>query len=105
MPARPRSPPSSRAWGQKYPAIGQSWRRAWGEVVPFYAFSGDVRRILYTTDEIDKPFRRELLFWDGTGDRGAKSRVRGCKPGHAAFSVVPRLRHPCAALDAAVATD
>src|SRR4051794_39176422 len=24
-------------WGQKYPAIGQSWRRAWGEVVPFYA--------------------------------------------------------------------
>jgi len=24
--------------GQKYPAIGQSWRRAWGEVVPFYAF-------------------------------------------------------------------
>jgi putative transposase len=27
-------------WGQKYPAIGQSWRRAWGEVVPFYAFPG-----------------------------------------------------------------
>src|SRR5947199_209622 len=21
-------------WGQKYPAIGQSWRRVWGEVVP-----------------------------------------------------------------------
>ena len=33
-------------WGQKYPAIGQSWRRAWSEVVPFYAFPGDVRRIL-----------------------------------------------------------
>jgi putative transposase len=42
-------------WGQKYPAIGQSWRRAWAEVVPFYAFPSDVRRILYTTDEIDKP--------------------------------------------------
>lgn len=28
-------------WGQKYPAIGQSWRRAWSEVVPFYAFSVD----------------------------------------------------------------
>ena len=24
--------------GQRYQAIGQSWRRAWGEVVPFYAF-------------------------------------------------------------------
>src|SRR5438477_12447018 len=40
-------------WGQKYPAIGQSWRRAWGEVVPFYAFPVDVRRILYTTNAIE----------------------------------------------------
>jgi putative transposase len=30
-------------WGKKYAAIGQSWRRAWGEVIPFYAFPGDVR--------------------------------------------------------------
>ena len=40
-------------WGQKYPAIGQSWRRAWSEVVPFYAFPADVRRILYTTNAIE----------------------------------------------------
>jgi len=40
-------------WGQKYPAIGQSWRRAWGEVVPFYAFPAGVRRILYTTNAIE----------------------------------------------------
>jgi putative transposase len=40
-------------WGQKYPAIGQSWRRAWTEVVPFYAFPADVRRILYTTNAIE----------------------------------------------------
>ena len=40
-------------WGRKYPAIGQSWRRAWGEVVPFYAFPGDVRRLLYTTNAIE----------------------------------------------------
>jgi hypothetical protein len=30
-------------WGRKYPAIGQSWRRAWGEVIPFYAFPGEGR--------------------------------------------------------------
>jgi putative transposase len=36
-------------WGQKYPAIVQSWRCAWSEVIPFYAFPGEVRRILYTT--------------------------------------------------------
>jgi hypothetical protein len=41
------------AWGQKYPAIGQSWRRAWGEVVPFYAFSVNIRRFLYTTNVIE----------------------------------------------------
>ena len=32
-------------WGQRYPAIVQSWRRAWPEVIPFYAFPGEVRRI------------------------------------------------------------
>ncbi|MFC7556614.1 IS256 family transposase [Pseudoroseomonas wenyumeiae] len=40
-------------WGQKYPAIGQSWRRAWTEVVPFYAFSVEIRRFLYTTNAIE----------------------------------------------------
>jgi putative transposase len=40
-------------WGQKYPAIGQSWRRVWGEVIPFYAFPIEVRRILYTTNAIE----------------------------------------------------
>jgi putative transposase len=34
-------------WGAQYPAIAQNWRRVWGEVVPFYAFSDDVRRIVY----------------------------------------------------------
>jgi len=40
-------------WGQKYPAIGQSWRRVWGEVIPFYAFPMEVRRIFYTTNAIE----------------------------------------------------
>jgi putative transposase len=40
-------------WGRKYPAIVQSWRRAWNEVVPFYAFALDVRRLLYTTNAIE----------------------------------------------------
>jgi putative transposase len=40
-------------WGQRYPAIGQSWRRAWSEVIPFFAFPDDVRRIIYTTNAIE----------------------------------------------------
>ena len=41
------------AWGRKYPAIGQIWRRAWQEVIPFFAFPKDVRRIIYTTNAIE----------------------------------------------------
>ncbi len=40
-------------WGQKYPAITQSWRRHWDQVVPFFAFSEAIRRIIYTTNAIE----------------------------------------------------
>jgi putative transposase len=40
-------------WGQRYPAIGQIWRRAWTEVIPFFAFPDDVRKIIYTTNAIE----------------------------------------------------
>ncbi len=40
-------------WGRKYAAIGPAWRRAWSEVVPFYTFPADVRRLLYTTNAIE----------------------------------------------------
>jgi len=40
-------------WGRKYPAIAQSWHRAWTEVIPFFAFPSDVRRIIYTTNAIE----------------------------------------------------
>lgn len=39
--------------GQRHPAIAQSWRRAWNEVVPFFAFPEEVRRIIYTTNAIE----------------------------------------------------
>jgi putative transposase len=40
-------------WGEKYAAIGTAWRRAWQEVIPFFAFPREVRRILYTTNAIE----------------------------------------------------
>src|ERR1700712_4406086 len=40
-------------WGSRYPAIGKSWRRAWTEVIPFFAFPDEVRRIVYTTNAIE----------------------------------------------------
>src|ERR1700759_1181698 len=40
-------------WGRKYPAIGMAWRRVWSEVIPFFAFPRDVRRLIYTTNAIE----------------------------------------------------
>ncbi len=37
-------------WGPKYPSIAPSWRRAWQEVIPFFAFPPDVQKIIYTTN-------------------------------------------------------
>lgn len=39
--------------GQRYPAIAQSWRRNWEQVIPFFAFAPEVRKILYTTNAIE----------------------------------------------------
>jgi putative transposase len=40
-------------WGKRHPAIAQSWRRHWDQVVPFFAFPEGVRRIIYTTNAIE----------------------------------------------------
>jgi Transposase, Mutator family len=37
-----------RRWtvGKKYPAIAQSWRRNWEQIIPFFAFPAAVHQIL-----------------------------------------------------------
>src|SRR5512134_597903 len=44
---------ASGPWGKKQPAIAQSWRRNWSEVIPFFAFPEDIRRIIHTTNAIE----------------------------------------------------
>ena len=41
------------AWGQKYPPVVASWHRKWEEVAPFFAFSAEVHKIIYTTNAIE----------------------------------------------------
>jgi putative transposase len=41
------------AWGQKFPTVAASWRRAWSNVIPFFAFPPAVRRVIYTTNAIE----------------------------------------------------
>jgi hypothetical protein len=86
------------------PKLAALMDSAEADVLAFMAFPKEHRAKIHSTDEIDKLFRRDLLSLWGTGDRAAKRWVRGCKPGRAAFSVAPRLRHPCAAPFARVAS-
>ena len=39
--------------GRAYPAIEKSWRAAWEQVIPFFAFPPDIRKVLYTTNMIE----------------------------------------------------
>jgi putative transposase len=41
------------SWGRKYPTIVPPWRRQWDQVIPFFAFPPEVRRIIYTTNAIE----------------------------------------------------
>ena len=40
-------------WGTKFPTVVASWRRAWTQVIPFFAFPPDVRRVIYTTNALE----------------------------------------------------
>ena len=43
----------SGPWGQRFPTVAASWRRAWDRVIPFFAFPPPVRRVIYTTNAIE----------------------------------------------------
>jgi putative transposase len=40
-------------WGQKFPTVVATWRRAWDKVIPFFAFPPAVRKVIYTTNAIE----------------------------------------------------
>ena len=40
-------------WAGKYVSIAPAWRRAWQEVIPFFAFDPAIRKIIYTTNAIE----------------------------------------------------
>jgi len=79
-------------WGKKYPPIVSAWRRNWDQVIPFFAFAPEIRRIVYTTDEIDKRFcvRRGIFFWRGR-PRG-EARCDGWKRRQVPYSFLAGLR-------------
>jgi putative transposase len=43
----------SAKWDARYPTISVLWRRHWQQVIPFFAFPEEIRRIIYTTNAVE----------------------------------------------------
>jgi putative transposase len=43
----------SGEWGRKFPTVVAAWRRAWDQVIPFFTFPPEIRRVIYTTNAIE----------------------------------------------------
>jgi putative transposase len=42
-----------KKWDDSHPSIGQSWRRNWERLTPFFAYSPEIRKVIYTTNAIE----------------------------------------------------
>jgi putative transposase len=40
-------------WGAEYPAIIQSWRRHWSNIITFFDYPPEIRKVVYTTNAIE----------------------------------------------------
>ncbi|MEW6169546.1 MAG: IS256 family transposase [Pseudomonadota bacterium] len=40
-------------WGRKFPTVAAMWQRQWEQVIPFFAYPPEVRKIIYTTNAIE----------------------------------------------------
>lgn len=36
-------------WGSKYSSLAAIWRRPWEQVIPFYAYPPEIRKVIYTS--------------------------------------------------------
>ena len=43
----------SAAWDEKYPAISQSWRRHWPNLITLFDYPPEIRKVIYTTNAIE----------------------------------------------------
>ncbi|WP_341230992.1 IS256 family transposase [Nocardioides salarius] len=43
----------AEAWGTKAPAAVMTWRNAWEDFTPFLAFTPEIRKVIYTTNQIE----------------------------------------------------
>jgi len=40
-------------WDETHPSISQAWRKNWERITPFFAYSPEIRKVIYTTNAIE----------------------------------------------------
>jgi putative transposase len=40
-------------WDNRYASIAALWRRQWQQVIPFFAFPAEIRKVIYTTNAVE----------------------------------------------------
>jgi len=40
-------------WDSRYPMISKSCRTNWSRIIPFFSYSEDIRKVIYTTNAIE----------------------------------------------------
>ena len=40
-------------WDEAHPTISKSWRKNWEQIIPFFAYPADIRKVIYTTNAIE----------------------------------------------------
>ena len=40
-------------WDKTHPSISKTWRRNWDNIIPFFAYAPEIRKVIYTTNAIE----------------------------------------------------
>ena len=55
-------------WDAKYPSVSKLWYRHWENIIPFFDYSAEIRKVIYTTNAIESLNRslRKVLKTKGS---------------------------------------
>tara|TARA_R110002096_G_scaffold434321_1_gene655515 strand:- start:1840 stop:2934 length:1095 start_codon:yes stop_codon:yes gene_type:complete len=62
-------------WGKQYPIVIKSWRNKWHNLSIYFKYPEPIRKVIYTTDTIDKRNRAFCGNLGCTGDHVAKNSI------------------------------
>ena len=43
----------AQTWDKRYPMVSQAWQSNWPKIIPFFAYSEEIRKAIYTTNAIE----------------------------------------------------